>query len=33
MPFGSLLDYNKLNAIFINDINELELIDKAYLFL
>lgn len=33
MPFGSLLDYNKLNAIFINDINELELIDKAYLCL
>lgn len=33
MPFGSLLDYNKLNAIFINDINELELIDKSYLCL
>lgn len=33
MPFGSLLDYNKLNAIFIDHINELELIDKAYLCL
>lgn len=33
MPFVSLLDYNKINAIFINDINELELIDKAYLCL
>ena len=30
MPFGSLLDYDKLNNIFIENINELELIDKAY---
>lgn len=30
MPFGSLLDHNKLNTIFIKNINELELIDKAY---
>lgn len=30
MPFGSLLDYDKLNTIFIDNINELELIDKAY---
>lgn len=30
MPFGSILDYNKLNSIFVDNINELNLIDKAY---
>lgn len=30
MPFGSILDYDKLNFIFINHMNELDLIDKAY---
>ena len=30
MPFGCFLNYDKLNAIFIDNINELELIDKVY---
>lgn len=32
MPFGCFLDYDKLNAIFIENINELELIDKVYFY-
>lgn len=30
MPFGCFLNYDKLNAIFVDNINELDLIDKVY---
>lgn len=30
MPFGAFLDNDKINAIFIDNLNELELIDKVY---
>ena len=30
MPFGTFLNKDKLNAIFIDNINELALIDTVY---